>query len=356
MLTVNLLHHSYPIYIGHAIFSSSAGWKTLIDGTQVCLVTNETLASLHLTAFSQHFSQYTCSTVILPDGENYKNLEHWVKILEVLVNDQHRRNTTLIALGGGVIGDITGFAAACYQRGVNFIQVPTTLLAQVDAALGGKTAVNCFGLKNLVGTFYQPKAVIIDTSFLLTLPEREFRAGLAEVIKYALIKDKKFFDYLCAQVDAILKRDIATLTYVIEICCRIKIHYIERDEFDVSGIRALLNFGHTFGHALESVSEYTVLHGEAVAWGMLQACRLSQHLGYLSSCVVSQVKQLLQRCELLIPLPENITASALIKTMYQDKKNQNEGISFILLKALGEAFRVSLTSSEVLFQLLEEQS
>ena len=311
VVRVNLAQRSYPIYINHSIFTQKELWQKLIVGSQVCIVTNETIAPLYLLQLASVFPEVQCDTIILPDGEAHKNLEQWQKILNALVKFQHKRNTTLIALGGGVIGDITGFSAACYQRGVNFIQVPTTLLAQVDASFGGKTGINYLHQKNLIGAFYQPKAVVIDTVFLSTLPEREFRAGLAEVIKCALIHDKDFFDYLCENVEKILTRSADVLAYIIETSVKIKIDFVEQDERDETGKRALLNFGHTFGHALESVMNYTLLHGEAVAWGMRQACHLSQRLGHLSQAEVSQVEELLEQCGLLISIPATIKMSEL---------------------------------------------
>jgi len=326
------------IYIGDTLFNQKILWQKLIVGSQVCIVTNETLAPLYLSELVAVFSEYQCDTLILPEGETYKTIESWQKILNILIEKQHKRNTTLIALGGGVIGDITGFAAACYQRGVNFIQVPTTLLAQVDASIGGKTGVNYQHQKNFIGAFHQPKAVIIDTVFLSTLSEREFRAGLAEVIKYALIHDKQFFDYLCNHVEKILARSEHVLTYIIEKCVNIKSNFVKQDEYDETGKRALLNFGHTFGHALESAMDFKILHGEAVAWGMLKACYLSQSLGYLSQTDVIQVKKILQQCGLLITLNSALEINKLLAIMRQDKKNEAQGLVFILLKEIGSAF------------------
>jgi 3-dehydroquinate synthase len=354
MLTVNLPHCSYPIYIGHSIFTHKEFWKALIPGSQVCIVTNETIAPLYLSQFIEVFSDYSCSTIILPDGEAHKKIDVFLQVIDTLVVDQHRRSTTLIALGGGVIGDVTGFVAACYQRGVGFIQVPTTLLAQVDAAIGGKVGINYRAMKNFIGTFYQPNAVIIDTVFLATLPEREFRAGLAEVIKYGLIQDKIFFDYLCQNIEAILRRSPDFLSYVIEVSCRIKICFVEQDEYDKHGRRALLNFGHTFGHALESVMNYTILHGEAVAWGMRKACQLSQRLGYLSQEEVVRVRNLLEQCNLLISTPAGVAAEALITSMRTDKKNSDDNVRLILLKSLGEAFIADTVSPQMIREVLED--
>ncbi len=340
--------------MGHSIYTQKALWQKLIIGSQICIVTNETVAPHYLPQLSSLFSEYQCDIIILPDSEAHKNIEQWQNIINALVKGQHKRNTTLIALGGGVIGDITGFAASCYQRGVNFVQLPTTLLAQVDASIGGKTGINHLHQKNLLGAFYQPKAVIIDIVFLSTLPEREFRAGLAEVIKYALIFDENFFNYLCENVDKILARSSEVLTYIIETSVKIKIDFVEQDERDETGRRALLNFGHTFGHALESVMDFTVLHGEAVAWGMRNACRLSQRLGYLSNSEVVKVEVLLNACGLLIQVPKIVTIDLLLSAMAHDKKNSDNKITLILLKKLGEAFVDSSIESKIIADTVRE--
>lgn len=354
MLTVNLAHRSYPIYISHSIFTEPALWQSLIASSQVCIVTNETIAPLFLSQLAAVFSEYQCNAVILPDGEMHKQLDAWLQIMNTLVENDHCRSTTLIALGGGVVGDVTGFAAACYQRGVNFIQVPTTLLAQVDASIGGKTGINYQHQKNLIGAFYQPKAVLIDTVFLSTLSDREFRSGLAEVIKYALIQDKDFFNYLCEHIHALLARSADVLAYVIETCVNIKVHIVEQDERDETGARALLNFGHTFGHALESVMNFTLLHGEAVAWGMHTACQLSQRLGYLSSEEALKIEQVLRRCGLLMPWPRTITTDLLLEAMTHDKKNAENKMTLILLKCVGEAFVTDAVNMEMITAIVQE--
>jgi len=353
-LTVDLAQRSYPVYIGQSIFLDKMLWNKYVTGSQVCIVTNATIAPLYLTQFCAIFSELSCSTVLLPDGEAHKQLDAWLQIIDTLVANQHKRSTTLIALGGGVVGDITGFAAACYQRGVNFIQVPTTLLAQVDASLGGKTGVNYQNQKNLIGTFYQPQAVIIDIAFLSTLPEREFRAGLAEVIKYALIYDKEFFNYFSQHINQILARSPQVLAYMIEVCCRIKIYFVEQDESDTTGLRALLNFGHTFGHALESAMDFTILHGEAVAWGMHKACQLSQRLGYLSHEDVTKVERLLNCCELLIQPLHTAPVELILSAMNNDKKNSKNKITLILLKHLGEAFVTDSVEPEMISEIVRE--
>lgn len=321
--------------IGYHVHRQHEIWQELITGSQVCIVTDETVAALYLSDLQPLLQHYQCSTVTLPQGDSHKTLDSWLSIIDTLVRDQHYRTTTVIALGGGVVGDTAGFAAACYQRGVSLIQVPTTLLAQVDAAIGGKTGINYQDIKNLLGVFYNPKAVIIDSCFLSTLPEREFRAGLAEVIKYGLIADAAFLDYLTQHVQAILSREPSALTYIVAHCGAIKQAIVAQDMLDTQDVRARLNFGHTFAHALESVMQYTLLHGEAVAWGMRQACALSQRLGYLSASEVLRVEQLLQCYGLPIELPTGVTTCALLAWMRKDKKNTSAHMTFVVLERLG---------------------
>lgn len=351
-LTMDLAQRSYPIIVGSEFFLDKHFWAERIAGSQVCVVTNTTLEPLYLEKFKAIFSSYTCSTVVLPDGEAHKNFDNFLQIINQLITDNHHRDTTLIALGGGVIGDLTGFAASCYQRGVNFIQLPTTLLAQVDAAIGGKTGINYREIKNVLGAFYQPKAVVIDTHFLSTLPEREFRASLAEIIKYGLISDRIFFDYLYENSTKILARSPEVLAYIIKVSCQIKIKFVEQDEQDKNKKRALLNFGHTFGHALESATQYAVLHGEAVAWGMRKACQLACDLNYLLPEEVAQVENLLNTFGLLVSVPSTITANELLFFMKKDKKF-NQAITLILLKNLGEAFVTNKVEVNAITKILE---
>ena len=264
-LTVNLGKRSYPIHIGDGLLSRKDLLLENVTGKQVMVVTNETIAPLFLDLLVKNLDGYTVETMIIPDGESYKSLETLNSIITRLLEKRFSRNCTLIALGGGVVGDITGFAAACYQRGVPFIQVPTTLLAQVDSSVGGKTAVNHPLGKNMIGAFHQPRAVIADTRVLESLSDREFCAGLAEVIKYGLIRDVVFFEWLDANIDLLLKRDPGALTHVIASSCHNKALVVSEDERE-SGLRALLNLGHTFGHAIETGLDYKGwLHGEAVA-------------------------------------------------------------------------------------------
>ena len=270
-LNVALGERSYPISIGAGIIGSSELYRPHIKGRQVLVVTNETIAPLYMDSLCKALSDYTVFKLILPDGEEYKKLETVQDVFDRLLDEKHNRTTTLIALGGGVIGDMTGFAAACYQRGVAFIQVPTTLLSQVDSSVGGKTGVNHPLGKNMIGAFHQPKTVIIDTDTLQTLPARELAAGLAEVVKYGLIRDPEFFDWLELNIEKLLQCDKEYLAEAIFRSCQNKAEVVEEDERE-SGVRATLNLGHTFGHAIEACQGYGIwLHGEAVAAGIVMA-------------------------------------------------------------------------------------
>lgn len=271
ILQLDLGERSYPIYIDSGLFKDNSLLSSHVRSTRVCIVSNDVVAPLYLEALKAQLVGYDIDEVILPDGEAEKSLANFDVIMSHLLKNIHGRDTTLIALGGGVIGDITGFAAACYQRGIDFIQVPTTLLSQVDSSVGGKTAVNHPLGKNMIGAFYQPKAVIIDIDSLTTLPEREFNAGMAEVIKYGILGDYDFFVWLETHITEIKSGDRATLIKMIETCCQCKADIVTADETE-AGIRALLNLGHTFGHAIEAEQGYGVwLHGEAVATGMVIA-------------------------------------------------------------------------------------
>jgi 3-dehydroquinate synthase len=275
--------------------------------------------------------------VILPDGEQYKTLESLNLIFDKLLACKFSRNATLIALGGGVIGDMGGFAAACYQRGIPFIQIPTTLLAQVDSSVGGKTGVNHPLGKNMIGAFYQPQAVIIDVDVLTTLDNRQFAAGLAEVIKYGLIRDEKFFVWLKENIDALLARDKAALTYAIEYSCRTKAEIVAEDEHE-GGVRATLNLGHTFGHAIETGMGYgCYLHGEAVAIGTCLAADLSQRKGFLNTDDVARISELFARANLPIKSPTELSAEQFIDLMAVDKKNVDGVCRVILLETIGKA-------------------
>ena len=333
---VSLGDRSYPIFIGSDEIRR-ADIASYISGKKVLIVTNETIAPLYLESLKRQLTDKQVDSVILADGEQYKNLATLNLIFDQLIGNHHDRKTTLIALGGGVVGDMTGFAAACYQRGVPFIQIPTTLLAQVDSSVGGKTAVNHAMGKNMIGAFYQPQAVIIDTDTLSTLPDREFYAGLAEVIKYGLIADADFFRWLESNVDLLLQRDKQALAYAIELSCVCKARIVAEDETE-QGIRAILNLGHTFGHAIETFQNYKQwIHGEAVAAGIVMAAQLSVISGDLSEADLQRTKALLQHCSLPVAPPADMTAEDFTQLMLRDKKVLDGQLRLVLLKCLGEA-------------------
>jgi len=336
-LEVDLGDRSYPIYIGSGLLDNPGLITPHIHGNQVLIVTNETVAPLYLARVEAVCSAYQCDVVVLPDGEAFKTLESVNSIFDALLNARHNRTTTLVALGGGVVGDITGFAAACYQRGVNFIQIPTTLLSQVDSSVGGKTGVNHAMGKNMIGAFHQPQCVIADTETLKTLPERELRAGFAEVIKYGLICDGEFFDWLEMNYDSVLSCNMAALAYTIERSCRNKSQVVALDERE-SGIRAILNLGHTFGHAIETAQGYgNWLHGEAVAAGMVMAADLSARLGWISVADAQRSRALIERAGLPALPPKNMTSQQFIDLMSVDKKVIDGALRLVLLTAIGDA-------------------
>mgnify|MGYP006189243511 CR=1 FL=1 len=353
-LSVNLGERSYPIYIGANLLGQHNLLTPHMAGTQGMIVTNETIAPLYLDALRAALSDMAVlDTVVLPDGEQYKNLETLNRIFDGLLEGRHNRKTTLIALGGGVIGDMTGFAAAAYQRGVDFIQVPTTLLSQVDSSVGGKTGVNHPRGKNMIGAFHQPNAVLIDTSVLNTLPTRELSAGLAEVIKYGLIADAEFFEWLESHIQNLLNRDPEALAYAIERSCQIKADVVAADERE-GGIRAILNLGHTFGHAIEAVQGYgNWLHGEAVAAGMVMACRLSEALEWLSPEVVVRAEKLIAAAGLPIAPPPTMTTDDFLEAMAVDKKVLDGRVRLVLLKACGQAVVTSDFDPKQLMAILE---
>ncbi len=336
-LTVALGERSYPIYIGANLLSQTELFTRHIKSKQVVIVTNETVAPLYLQKVLTHLSAYHVESVILSDGEQFKTLDSLNLIFDKLLASKFSRNTTLIALGGGVIGDMGGFAAACYQRGISFFQIPTTLLAQVDSSVGGKTGVNHPLGKNMIGAFYQPQAVIADVDVLDTLDDRQLAAGLAEVIKYGLIRDLDFFEWLEENIDALLARDKTALTYAIEQSCRMKAEVVAEDEHE-GGVRATLNLGHTFGHAIETGMGYGhYLHGEAVAIGTCLAADLSQRKGFLNSDDVTRVIKLFERANLPVKSPAELSANHFIELMAVDKKNVDGAIRVILLEAIGKA-------------------
>jgi len=336
-LKVNLGERSYPICIGDNLLEQSELLTQHIPGNSALIVSNETVAPLYMDAVEKSLSNIRFKTLVLPDGEEHKNLNVLNSIYDTLLKNRLDRNTTLIALGGGVIGDITGFAAATYQRGVHLVQIPTTLLSQVDSSVGGKTAVNHSLGKNMIGAFYQPRAVIADTNTLNSLEERQLSSGLAEVIKYGLIRDTSFLEWLESNIDKLLDRDPIALAYAIERSCRNKAEIVAADERE-SGQRALLNLGHTFGHAIETGMGYGVwLHGEAVASGMVMAARLSNKLGWISENDVSRVINILERANLPITAPEQMSADKFVELMSLDKKVSDGVLKLVLYKSVGNA-------------------
>lgn len=339
-LQVKLGEHgerSYPIFIGQNLLAKPELIEPYVKGSQVLIVSNETVAPLYLDKVKQAFSPYEVQTVILPDGEQYKNLNELNAIFNGLLTAKFDRTCTLVALGGGVIGDMTGFAAACYQRGVNFIQIPTTLLAQVDSSVGGKTGVNHPQGKNMIGAFHQPVCVIADSDTLNTLEDNQLSAGIAEVIKYGLIRDMTFTKWLEDNMQKLLARDPEALSYAIEISCRCKAEIVAADEKE-GGVRALLNLGHTFGHAIETSAGYgNWLHGEAVATGMLMAADLSMRIGNLTQKDVERVDNLLDMARLPTRAPHHMDYEHFIELMAVDKKARAGNINFVLFNQLGDA-------------------
>ena len=348
---------SYPIHIGPNLLAQGDLLRALVGDRNVCLVTNETIAPLFqpsvLNALHDNDAASRKVTVVeLPDGEAHKTLASYERILTSALEDKHERSTVFIALGGGVIGDMTGFAAASFLRGADFIQVPTTLLSQVDSSVGGKTGVNHPMGKNLIGAFHQPIGVIIDTQTLETLPDREYAAGMAEVVKYGLIADANFFDYLIGHTEALVRRDEALLADVIARCCAIKADVVKRDERE-GGVRAILNFGHTFGHAIEKEQGFGVwLHGEAVAAGMAIAARISAGRGAIEPGTVAALAGFLQAFSLPIHAPDGMGVDAFMSAMQGDKKVQAGKIRYVLLESLGNAFVTpGLDESEIALNL-----
>ncbi len=338
-ITVSLGDRSYPITIAAGLFADPASFWPLKAGDHAMLVTNQTLAPLYLEKVATLLTQLgvRVDQVILPDGEQYKTLAVMDEVFTALLQKPHGRDTTLIALGGGVIGDLTGFAAASYQRGVRFIQVPTTLLSQVDSSVGGKTAVNHPLGKNMIGAFYQPASVVIDTDCLATLPPRELASGLAEVIKYGIILDGEFFNWLEQNLDALLALDERAIAWCIRRCCELKAEVVAADERE-TGLRALLNLGHTFGHAIEAHMGYgNWLHGEAVAAGMVMAARTAQRLGQFSAADADRIIALLQRAGLPVTGPDSMTAEDYLPHMMRDKKVVGGELRLVLPLAIGRS-------------------
>lgn len=331
-ITVALGERSYPVTIAAGLFDDPSSFWPLKSGDQVMVLTNQTLAPLYLDNVCQRLTQAGMSVdqLVLPDGEQYKSLSTLEQVFSALLEKPHGRDTTLIALGGGVIGDLSGFAAASYQRGVRFIQAPTTLLSQVDSSVGGKTAVNHPLGKNMIGAFYQPASVVIDLNCLQTLPRRELASGMAEVIKYGVILDGDFFCWLEQNIDALMALDNTAMATCIRRCCEIKAEVVAADEREM-GLRALLNLGHTFGHAIETHMGYgNWLHGEAVAAGMMMAARTAERLGQYASSDTDRIGALLQRASLPVTGPKEMTPDSYLPHMLRDKKVLSGELRLIL--------------------------
>ena len=353
-LEVALGDRSYPIHIGPGLLGDPQWLTPHLAGRQVMVVTNETVAPLYLEKLTQGLADdLEVRSLVLPDGEATKTLAHVERIWDALLAAGFNRRCTLIALGGGVTGDMVGFAAACYQRGVAFVQVPTTLLAQVDSSVGGKTGVNHPRGKNMIGAFWQPRAVLVDTDTLVTLPPRELSAGLAEVLKYGLIRDVDFLAWLEAEMTALRRLDAAALTRAIERSCALKAEIVAEDETE-QGVRALLNLGHTFGHAIEAHQGYGHwLHGEAVGTGMLMAAELSCRLGWLGEAEVARVRTLIEAAGLPLAAPVEMGVDDFLTIMRLDKKNLDSRLRLILLRALGDACIHDETPPQTLAALIE---
>ncbi|MEM5717362.1 3-dehydroquinate synthase [Proteus mirabilis] len=350
-ITVTLGERSYPITIASGLFHQSETFLPLKKGQQVMIVTNVTLAPLYLDKVTNTLEQQgvLVDSVILPDGEQYKSLTVMNDVFTALLEKNHNRDTTLLALGGGVIGDLTGFAAASYQRGVRFIQVPTTLLSQVDSSVGGKTAVNHPLGKNMIGAFYQPASVVIDLDCLATLPPRELSSGLAEVIKYGIILDKDFFIWLENNIDKLIALEPKAMAYCIRRCCELKAQVVAADEKETSGLRALLNLGHTYGHAIEAHMGYGVwLHGEAVAAGMVMAAKTAQDLGQFTQAETQRVIQLLKKANLPVNGPDEMQPEDYLPHMMRDKKVSAGKLHLVLPKGIGQSeLRADISREQV---------
>lgn len=338
-LTVELGDRSYPIVIEPGCLNDVAVWQQVISHREVVIVTNETVAPLYLDAVTKalHKEGRTVQNLVLADGEAYKNTQTLTQIYDFLLSNNISRKAVLVALGGGVIGDMTGYAAATYQRGIDFVQVPTTLLSQVDSSVGGKTGINHPLGKNMIGAFKQPLAVLIDPLVLQTLPQRELSAGLAEVIKYGLIHDAEFFSWLERHMAELMALDAQALITAIERSCQLKADIVAADETE-QGIRAILNLGHTFGHAIEAQMGYGQwLHGEAVGAGMVMACDLSVRQGWLDAATLQRAVELISRAQLPVTAPSNMTPEQFLQHMARDKKVEAGQLRLVLLEQLGQA-------------------
>lgn len=342
-LHLDLGKHGYNIEIGYGLLNDKTCFTNFLDGRSLAIVSDETVAPLYLAGLEKILKPK--QTMVMKTGEQYKTLDTFAEISEQLLRKNMGRQTVLFALGGGVVGDLTGFVAACYQRGIDFVQLPTTLLAQVDSSVGGKTGVNHPLGKNMIGAFHQPKAVVADLKALETLPERELSAGLAEVIKYGLIADANFFAWLEEHLELLHKKDGRSfsersrhsLAYAVHRSCEIKAAIVKQDELE-NGPRMLLNLGHTFGHAIETASGYEYLHGEAVACGLALAMKLSTQLGHTNASQLQRVVRLLERGGLPTRLPASCSADTMLELMARDKKNRAGQQSLVLLETIGKAY------------------
>ena len=353
-LEVSLGSRSYPIHIGPGLLGQPDALAPWLAGRQVMIVTNEVVAPLYLERCRASLPEgVEVRELVLPDGEATKTLASVERIWDALLEAGFNRRCTLVALGGGVVGDMVGFAAACYQRGVAFIQVPTTLLSQVDSSVGGKTGVNHPLGKNMIGAFWQPRAVLIDTETLASLPPRELSAGLAEVVKYGLIRDVDFLAWLEREMAALRDLAPAAMARAIERSCAIKAEIVAEDETE-QGVRALLNLGHTFGHAIEAHQGYGVwLHGEAVGAGMLMAAELSARLGWLGDAEVARTRAIIQAAGLPLAAPAEMSVEDFLARMRLDKKNIDSRLRLVLLRALGDACVYDETPPALLEALIE---
>jgi len=352
-LNVELGERSYPILIGTGLLHDADLLKKHIPGKQVLIVSNETVAPLHAKALLDALDDRQVHLISLPDGEKFKNLDTLNLIFTRLLELGFDRSCTLVALGGGVVGDVCGYAAASYQRGVKFVQVPTTLLAQVDSSVGGKTGINHPMGKNMIGAFYQPQAVLIDIETLDTLPERELKAGVGEVIKYGLGLDLEFLNWLENNVDAILGRDRDALAHAIEQSCAIKARVVANDERE-SGQRALLNLGHTYGHAIETHTGYSSwLHGEAVGAGLVMASDLALAEGMIDKVTADRCRDLVLRCGLPVAPPEDMNSERFLALMARDKKTLDNNLRLVLMTGAGQSVCTSNFSSKNLTQLID---
>ncbi|MFC3192773.1 3-dehydroquinate synthase [Marinicella sediminis] len=350
-LNIELPGGTYPIIIDASQFAISA-LKNRLSGKKIMIVTNDVVAPLYLQEVTDLFAGHQVHHCVVGDGENHKSVDSWLQILDELARCQFNRSDVLVSLGGGIVCDMTGFAAASWMRGMDFIQIPTTLLAQIDASVGGKTGVNHPAGKNLIGAFHQPMAVLINARTLKSLPAREFNAGIGEAIKYAGINQPEFYNWLNIHQQAIRDQDEEILLELIARCCRFKAAVVESDEKE-QGIRALLNLGHTFGHAIETVTDYAYLHGEAVAVGMVMAAELSAQLGHCGSDIRKMLENLLQAFDLPIMLDANVPAEDLLQLMKADKKVINDRHRLILMKGLGAAFIAEGIANEDILTTIE---